>query len=135
MSPMRWWTGSLQAGAAPHCGSRVVCDCWPGSCAWFHAPSGAGCHANPTVITGHRPPVESDVMSEPITVHTSGAAARKESLASPRFAVVDGDPQADVATSTNPRGPRESITVVGIGEDGFDELGHKAQTALLRADV
>lgn len=74
-------------------------------------------------------------MSEPITVHTSGAAARKESLASPRFAVVDGDPQADVATSTNPRGPRESITVVGIGEDGFDELGHKAQTALLRADV
>ncbi len=74
-------------------------------------------------------------MNEPMTVTTSGAAARKDSTMSPRFAIVDGDPQSQIATSTNPREPHESITVVGIGEDGFDELGYKAQTVLRRADV
>lgn len=75
-------------------------------------------------------------MNEPMIISNSGtAAARIDDTRSHRFEVVGGDPQAHIATSTNPREPREAITVVGIGEAGFDELGHVAQTVLRRADV
>ncbi|WP_053544863.1 precorrin-6y C5,15-methyltransferase (decarboxylating) subunit CbiE [Corynebacterium deserti] len=49
------------------------------------------------------------------------------------FAVV-GDAQ-DPAHATAPREPAESITLVGIGTDGFDGLSLKAQQALQRASV
>ncbi|WP_080794946.1 precorrin-6y C5,15-methyltransferase (decarboxylating) subunit CbiE [Corynebacterium pacaense] len=43
--------------------------------------------------------------------------------------------RVEVAEATAPKAPEESITVVGIGADGFDELGHTAQTVLRRAEV
>lgn len=75
-------------------------------------------------------------MNESMIVSNSGAAAaKKDATRTHRFAVVGGDEHAHIATSTNPREPKDSITVVGIGADGFDELGYKAQTVLRRADV
>lgn len=49
------------------------------------------------------------------------------------FAVV-GDSQ-DPAQATAPREPAESITLIGIGTDGFEGLSFKAQQALERAAV
>lgn len=41
----------------------------------------------------------------------------------------------EVAQTKEPKAPDESITVVGIGADGFDELGYTAQTVLRHAEI
>lgn len=55
--------------------------------------------------------------------------------AQPRLGVVGETVNPEVAHSTQPKGPPETIWLIGISTGGFEELGLKAQTALRQADV
>ncbi|WP_245670185.1 precorrin-6y C5,15-methyltransferase (decarboxylating) subunit CbiE [Corynebacterium crudilactis] len=71
-------------------------------------------------------------MSQPMPApHSATSADRGHERT--HFAVV-GDSQ-DPAQATAPREPAESITLIGIGTDGFEGLSLKAQQALQRASV
>lgn len=72
------------------------------------------------------------VMSQPMSAPDS-APGTERGHERTHFAVV-GDSQ-DPAQATAPRAPAESITLIGIGTDGFEGLGLKAQQALQRASV
>lgn len=74
-------------------------------------------------------------MKQAMPARRSEAPDPGVSAPSHRFEVVGEHSTPDPAQATAPKAPAESITVVGIGADGFEELGHGAQAAVHRAEV
>lgn len=81
---------------------------------------------NAPLACAYRIGLMSQPMSAPEPTHPT---------AQPRFGVVGENFNPEVAPSTQPKGPQDTIVLIGIGAGGFEELGLKAQTALRNAEV